>query len=160
MKVTYMCRGAKTKTKGTHFALFYFILFLFLYLFLLLFFLIDFFIAFLAFRNKGSSKTRQKLVNWAHHKKCGFFFLRFFVFSPSVVLLDFFYRVFWAFRNQGSSKMRWENRGNFSAAAKKSTHLRHISFLTPPLAVQQNTTTSRPPKKYVLALGVFCFFFL
>jgi hypothetical protein len=60
---------------------------------------------------------------WAHHKKCGFFFLRFFFFPPSVVSFDFFYRVFWAFRNKGSSKTRFKKIPRKSPPLPKKRHL-------------------------------------
>ena len=113
-KVTYICRSAKKKVAT------YFILFLFLFLFLSIFLKG----VFGAFRNKGSSKTRKKLFSKksisAHHKKCGFFPLRFF-FPPSVVLFDFFYRVFGRFVTRGVQKRHKKNRAKISSASKKST---------------------------------------
>jgi hypothetical protein len=81
-KVTYICRSAKNKVVT------YFILFLFLF-----YFFIDLFKGvFLAFCNKGSSKTRKKNPEKVHlgsSPKMRFFFLRFF-FLPSVLLFELF----------------------------------------------------------------------
>jgi hypothetical protein len=97
-KVTYICRGAKQKVVTCS------ILFLFLFFYEL------FCAFFLAFRKKGSSKTRKKIKKsiWAHHKKCGFFFRPFFfLFSlPRLFYSISFLSRFWAFRNKGSSKTR------------------------------------------------------
>jgi hypothetical protein len=65
----------------------YFILFLFLSS--------NVFIAFLGVSEQGEFKNAIKTFFseksiWAHHKKCGFFSLRFFPPPPAVVLLDFF----------------------------------------------------------------------
>jgi hypothetical protein len=90
IKVTYIFCSPK-KEEVT-----YFILFLFLSSFFIAFFWV--------FRNKSSSKTRKKLFSkksiWAHHKKMWLFSPPF-LFSPSVVLLDFFYRVFGCFVTRG-----------------------------------------------------------
>jgi hypothetical protein len=75
--VTYICCSAKKKVVT------YSILFLFSFLFFIVFFNAFFWV----FRNKGSPKTRKKTFFsrksiWAHHKKCGFFFVRFFFLPP------------------------------------------------------------------------------
>jgi hypothetical protein len=100
-KVTYICRSAKKK-----------VVTLFLFLFLFLFF-IDFFLKafFGRFVTRGVQKHEKnffpKISIWAHHKKCGFFPLRFFFFYPRLFCSIFFLSRFWAFRNnKGSSKTR------------------------------------------------------
>jgi hypothetical protein len=95
-----------------------------------------FYRVFFAFRNKGSSKTRNELFwahhpkksIWAHHNKCGFFSP--FFFSPSVVLLDLFGR-FWACRNKGTSKTRLKKSQIFLVATKKSSYLLTSLFFYP-----------------------------
>jgi hypothetical protein len=89
-KVTYICRSAKKKV-GTYFILFYF------------YFCRFFTGVFWAFRNKGSSKTREKLFFEKVHlgsglpsQKMRFFFLRFVRF--------FFNRVFGRFVTRGVQK--------------------------------------------------------
>jgi hypothetical protein len=111
----------------------YFILFYFCFCFL-----IDFSNrVFLAFRNKGSSKTRyfppQNNPSGLINKKRGFSPLRFF-FPPSVVLLDFYHRVFGRFVTKGVQKRDKKSRGRCSAAAKtKLTYSRlFLLFKTGP----------------------------
>jgi hypothetical protein len=108
---TYICRSAKTKV----------VTYLFLF--------IDFFFkgVFRVFRNKRSSKTRNKKVSkksiWAHHKKCGFISLRFFSPSLGCFVRFFFNRVFKRFVTRGVQKRDKENRAKISSASKKSTYL-------------------------------------
>jgi hypothetical protein len=79
--VTYICRGAKKKHSLTRS-----ILFLNFFLFLICF-LNRVFGRFVTRGVQNHDKKLKKSI-WAHHKKCGFFFLRF-LFNPSAVLLDF-----------------------------------------------------------------------
>jgi hypothetical protein len=102
-KVTYICRSPGKKHSLTHF-----ILILFLSIFCKL--------HFWAFRNKGSSKTRQKKHLGASQKMWGFFI---------------------AFFGRFVTRPFQKNRKIISAAAKKSTHTHYslayaISFLPPP----------------------------
>jgi hypothetical protein len=97
-KVTYICRAANKKSS-------YLLNFIFIFICLSIFFLG----AFWAFRNKGvqkHEKTNSKKSIWAHHKKCGFFFLRFFFFPrrPRLFCSIFFYRVFGRFVTRGVQK--------------------------------------------------------
>jgi hypothetical protein len=122
-KVTYIYRGAKKKVVTSY--LLYFI-FIFIFIF------IDFFFkgVFGAFRNKGSSKTRKiffpKKSIWAHHKKCGFFPLRFF-FTPGCFVRFFFYRVFGRFVTRGVQKRdKKKSRENLLSFQKK--YLLFFSF--------------------------------
>jgi hypothetical protein len=91
-----------------------------------LFFIYFFYRIFGCFVTRGVQKHEKQILGWkktsgliTHHKKCGFFFLRFFSFLPRLFCSIFFYRVFGRFVTRGVKKMRLKNRGNFSAAAKK-----------------------------------------
>jgi hypothetical protein len=121
-KVTYICRSAKKKVVT------YFILFLFYFYFLSIFFKGVFW----AFRNKGSSKTRKnfspKKSIWAHHKKCGFFFLRFFFFTLGCFVRFFFNRVFGRFVTRGVQKRdKKKSRENLLSFQKKYL-LTYVTF--------------------------------
>jgi hypothetical protein len=73
-------------------------------------------------------------IHWAHHKECGFFFLRFFFFSLGC-FARFFLSRFWAFRNKGNSKTRLKKSQKFFRSRQKTHLLPHVTFffLTPPL---------------------------
>jgi hypothetical protein len=97
----------------------------------------------LAFRKQGSSKTRKqtfsKKIIWAHHKKCGVFFVRFFsFFSPSVVWFDFFNRVFGRFVTRGVQKREKKSRETSSAPQKSSYLLTSLFFFPPRGALGQS----------------------
>jgi hypothetical protein len=76
------------------------------------------------------------------------FFSSVFLFSPSVVLLDFFHRVFWAFRNKGDFKTAIKKiEENFPQPPKKVlTYSRHFFFFFPgpPCAIQGKKTEHHP----------------
>jgi hypothetical protein len=90
------------------------------------------------FVTRGVQKQGKNLFSkkniWAHHKKCGFFFLLFFCFSFGCFVRFFFNRVFGRFVTRGVQKREKTNRAKISSASKKSTYLRHFfSFFTAPL---------------------------
>jgi hypothetical protein len=115
MKVTCICRSPQKSS----------------YLLTLFYFFIDFFNrVFGRFATRGLQKHDffpQKSI-WAHHKKCGFFFLGCF-FSLGCFARFFLNRVFGRFVTRGV-----KNPEEFSAAAKKCRYLRHFfsSFHAPP----------------------------
>jgi hypothetical protein len=133
-KVTYICRSAKKKVVT------YFILFLINFNFIVYRF---FFKAFFGrFVTRGVQKHEKnffpKKSIWAHHKKCGFFSLRFFFFYPRLFCSIFFLSRFWAFRNKGSSKTRVKKIARKSPQLPKKVlaYLRHFFFFfsRPPLS--------------------------
>jgi hypothetical protein len=86
---------------------------------------------------KNTKKEFSKKSIWAHHKKCGFCFVRFFVFFlprlfGSILVLS----RFWAFRNKGSSKTRLKK------IARKSPQLPKKA-LTHSALVRQKRKTRR-----------------
>jgi hypothetical protein len=102
-------------------------------------------------RNKGSLKTQKnnsRKSMWAHHKKCGVYFVR--RPPPPGCLVRFFLSRFWAFRNKGSSKTRLKKIARKSPqlptpTPKKSSYL--LTSLPPP--------SPAPPPRRPLAQKCF-----
>jgi hypothetical protein len=123
--VTYICCSTKKKVVT------YSILFLFL-------FFVNFFNALFGrfvTSNKGSSKTRKNFVwkksIWAHHKKCGVFFLRFFSPPSRGCLVRFFYCAFGRVVTRGVKKCDKKIARKSPQLPKKAlTHLRHFFFFS------------------------------
>jgi hypothetical protein len=91
----------------------------------ILFLSIDFFIAFLGVLYQGEFKNTIYMYffkqSWAHHKKFGGFFVRFFL-SSLGCFARFFFIAFLGVRNKGSSKTRLKKiAGNFPQPPKTST---------------------------------------
>jgi hypothetical protein len=120
-KVTYICCSAKKKVVT------YFILFLYLFL---LFSSFCFNAFFGRFVTRGVQKHNKNLFSnlfskksiWAHHKKCGFVFVLFFLFFPSVVWFDLVFIAFLDFGRfvtRGVQTRDKKNRAKMISACKK-----------------------------------------